>query len=140
MVWYIFCYNSTSRYHAVLSDVNTRKDYGISSNPNIIADGNRCCTDTLFVNALFLVFEVVIECCHSNTLCQVDMITYGNRTDNRVMQSNPCIVAYDNIPNGIVDTDKRLNHGIVPKPELAIGWSVHSYRTVDDTVLPPMLI
>ena len=41
---------------------------------------------------------------------------------------------------GIIDTGERLHHGIITKTELTIGWCVHPHRTMDDTVLPPMLI
>jgi hypothetical protein len=50
------------------------------------------------------------------------------------------MVAYDDVAHSIVDAAERLDNTVIAQRELSVGWGIHPYRTVDDTVLSPVLI
>ena len=122
------------------ADGDTRQYDGISTYPHVIANGNGLCRDTLLVDAQLRIVEVMIEGCHGNALCQIDMTTDSDWPYDGVVQANTCVVADDNIAYGIVDTGERFDYATGPQGEAAIGWSVHPHGTVDDRTTSTMLI
>ena len=62
------------------------------------------------------------------------MTANGDRTNNRVVQSDSSMVTDDYITHGIVNTSERLYDGIITKTELTIGWRVHPDGMMDKVV------
>ena len=105
---------------------NTRKDNGIGTNPYIVANHYRLGADTLLIDALSGIAEVMIQCRNSDALCKVDMIANADRSDNRTVDADAGMVAYDDIAHRIIDTAERFDDTSLAQPETAIGRCVHA--------------
>ena len=54
----------------------------------------------------------MVERRHRDALCQIDVMTDGDRADDGVMESDAGIVADDDVAHGIVDTAERFHHAV----------------------------
>ena len=68
---------------------------------------------------------------HHNALRQVDVIANAHRTDDGAVDANTGVMTYGDITYGIVDAAIRLHNATSAQPEIAIGWGVHTYATVN---------
>ena len=83
------------------------------TNPDIVSydDGSRA--NALLINSLLWIVEIMIQCRNRDALSQIHVAANGHRTNNRVVQPNSGMIAYDDISHGIIDTSKRLNHRVI---------------------------
>ena len=92
------------------TDSYTWKDDGISTNPYIVANDHWLGADTLFVDAFRGVFEVVVEGCHRDALCQIDVIANADRTNDCAVNTDAGVIANGNVANSTVDSTIRLDN------------------------------
>ena len=73
----------------------------------------------------------MIEGCHRDALCQIDVASDVYRSDDGTMQANAGITANGDIAHSIVDAAIGFNDTVSSQPEATIGRSVHPDAMVD---------
>ena len=131
VVGHVLSDDGTCCYHTVTTNGDARQYDGIGTNPDIVANDNWICANSLFVNAFCGVFEVVVQCGHCDALCKIDVVANADGTNDGTVYSDARVVANSNIAHGVVDAAVRLDDATLAQPETTIGWRVHASAPVD---------
>ena len=119
---------------------DARQDDGIGTNPDVVANDDRLRADTLLVDALGAVFEVMVEGCHCDALCQIDVVADTDRTNDCAVDADAGMVANGDVAHSIVDAAERLDDATLAQPETAIGWRIHAHAPIDFRPAATMLV
>lgn len=103
MGWYILCDYRPSSHNAMCTDSDARQYHSVSTNPYIVIYHHGFRTDALFVNPFGSVLKIVIQGCHCDALCQVDVIADAYWSYYRTMNTYARVVANGYITHRIVD-------------------------------------
>ena len=87
-----------------------------------------------------MVAKVVIQGCHRNALCQVDVTADSYGADDGVVQTDAGIVADDNVAHRVVDAAEGFDDAVIAQREASIGWGIHADGMVNYRVVPTVLI
>lgn len=136
----VVCNHAACPDDAVLANVNARCDNTISTNPHIIVYHNLFGDNTMLVNAFFGIRKTMIQTCNYYALCQIDMTANPNRTNDRIMQSNPTIITYQHITHAVVYTRETLHHTALSQSEHIERYHIHPRTEMDDTAPRTMSI
>ena len=68
------------------------------------------------------------------------MIANGDRSDNRIVQSDAGIVADNDIAHGVVDAAERFHHTVPTQCKASVGRGIHPDGRVYLGSASPMLV
>jgi hypothetical protein len=140
LAWYIFCNDGTCRYDSMAADGNAGQYDGIGTNPYVVANDDGAGAYPLLVYTAHSVLKVMVQRRHRDALCQVDVVTYADGTNDGAVDADARMVANGDIAHGIVDAAERLNDAAPAQPETAVGWRVHAYAVVYLRAAAAMLV
>ena len=113
--------------NAMGTDSDARNNRNIGPNHHVVFYDNWFDGDTLSIDRLVGIIEVMNQGGNDCPLPSATVITNGYRTDDGLVKANPGVVANYDIAYGIVDTSKRFHNTVITKGELSVWGSVHSY-------------
>ena len=119
---------------------DARQNDSVGTNPYVVANDDRLRADALFVVALGGILDVVVQGCHRDALCQIDVVANADGTNDGTVYSDARVVANRNIAHGVVDAAVRLDDATLAQPETTIGWRVHASAPIDFRSTATMLV
>ena len=132
--------DGTGCHHGMTAYAHTGQHYGIGTDPYVVGNADGACLDALPVDALRCVYETVVQRCHNHALGQVDMAADIDGAYHGVVQTYACVVAYDDIAHGVVDTAEALDNAAPSKLKATVGWGVHAHAAINLAAAAAVLV